>query len=94
MVVVAVISVLVSAAWAAIGRALFDHDGPCDQAHRGETADDVIQAQDQHLKDAVASGDSGHQAAADDMAARWKDPAGGMAWYQDTQQAFADLPEE
>ena len=24
--------------------------GPCDLAHRGETHDDVINAQDQHLK--------------------------------------------
>ena len=30
--------------------------GPCDQAHRGDSADDVIKAQDQHLKDAVAAG--------------------------------------
>ena len=25
--------------------------GPCDLEHRGETADDVINAQDQHLKE-------------------------------------------
>ncbi len=30
--------------------------GPCDLVHHGESADDVIKAQDKHLKDAVASG--------------------------------------
>ena len=34
--------------------------GPCDHALRGETADEVIKAQDQHLKDAVAAGDVTH----------------------------------
>ena len=32
--------------------------GPCDLALSGETADDVINQQDQHLKDAVAAGDT------------------------------------
>ena len=27
--------------------------GPCDLGHQGESADDVIKAQDQHLKDAA-----------------------------------------
>ncbi len=31
--------------------------GPCDLAHRGETHDDVINAQDQHLKGAEKDGD-------------------------------------
>lgn len=68
--------------------------GPCDQAHQGEDANAVIKAQDQHVKDAVAAGDTTHQAAADDMAARWKDPASGMGWYTATQEAFAALPED
>ncbi|MBB2988055.1 DUF1059 domain-containing protein [Terracoccus luteus] len=71
-----------------------DLGGPCDTAHHGESADDVIQAQDAHLKAAQDSGDESHREAADAMAARWKDPAGGMGWYQDTQQRFADLPED
>jgi len=37
--------------------------GPCDLAHRGETADDVIKAQDRHLKDAEKAGDAVHQPA-------------------------------
>lgn len=34
--------------------------GPCDLEHRGENADEVIKAQDRHLKDAVRSGDASH----------------------------------
>jgi len=68
--------------------------GPCDHAHQGESADDVIQAQDQHLKDAVANGDADHQEAADAMKARWKNPIKGMGWYRNAKKAFADLPED
>ena len=67
--------------------------GPCDHAHRGENADDVIKAQDQHLKDAVAAGDSTHEAANDDMRGRWKHPVKSMGWYKDMKKAFAALPE-
>lgn len=35
--------------------------GPCDLEHRGETADDVINAQDRHLKEAEKAGDAAHQ---------------------------------
>ena len=45
--------------------------GPCDHEHHGATADEVIKAQDQHLKDAVAAGDGSHRDAADAMAGRW-----------------------
>ena len=67
--------------------------GPCDLALRGETADDVIQAQDQHLKDAVAEGDDTHGPALDDMKGRWKRPISGLKWYKNTKKAFAELPE-
>ena len=68
--------------------------GPCDQAFRGETADDVINAQDQHLKDMVAAGDEAHVPANKDMRGRWKHPIKGMGWYKDTKKAFAALPED
>jgi predicted small metal-binding protein len=68
--------------------------GPCDLELRGETADDVIQAQDQHLKDAVAEGDDTHSAALKDMKGRWKRPISGMKWYKNTKKAFAELPED
>ena len=68
--------------------------GPCDQAFQGETADDVINAQDQHLKDMVAAGDDAHVPANKDMRGRWKHPIKGMGWYKDTKKAFAALPED
>ena len=68
--------------------------GPCDLEHRGESADDVINSQDQHLKDAVRSGDTAHQAARDDMKGRWRHPKKSLGWYRDTKKAFADLPDD
>jgi len=68
--------------------------GPCDKAFSGETADDVINAQDQHLKDAVAAGDTAHEPANKDMRGRWKHPIKGMGWYKDTKKAFAALPDD
>ena len=67
--------------------------GPCDFQLTGETADEVIKAQDQHLKDAVAAGDAAHEPALTDMKGRWKHPIKGMGWYKDTKKAFAALPE-
>ena len=37
--------------------------GPCELALRGETADEIIKAQDKHLKDVVAGGDEEHKPA-------------------------------
>jgi len=66
--------------------------GPCDQAFQGETADDVINAQDQHLKEVVAAGDEAHQDALKAMKGRWKHPIKGMGWYKQTKKDFAALP--
>lgn len=41
--------------------------GPCQTAHTCESADEVVKAQDAHLKEAVAGGDSSHQEAADEL---------------------------
>ena len=68
--------------------------GPCDQAFQGENADDVINQQDQHLKDMVAAGDEAHVPANKDMRGRWKHPIKGMGWYKSTKKAFAELPED
>ncbi|MEZ5373484.1 MAG: DUF1059 domain-containing protein [Microthrixaceae bacterium] len=68
--------------------------GACDLELRGETADEVIKAQDQHLKDAVAQGDATHEPARKAMKGRWRNPIKGMGWYKDTKAAFAALPEE
>lgn len=67
--------------------------GPCDTELSGESADDVIKGQDQHLKDAVKAGDERHEAAHKEMKGRWLHPKKSMGWYKSTQQAFAALPE-
>lgn len=70
-----------------------DLGGPCDLAHHGTTADDVIKAQDQHLKDAERAGDAAHQPARDAMKARWRHPRKSMGWYSGVKDTFASLPE-
>ena len=68
--------------------------GPCDLAHQGATADDVIQAQDKHLRSAVKEGDSSHQEAADAMKGRWRNPIKGLGCYNSTKKTFSVLTEE
>jgi hypothetical protein len=68
--------------------------GPCDLQHRGETADDVINAQDRHLKEAVAAGDTSHEQARKEMKGRWLHPKKSMGWYSDMKKTFAGLPED
>jgi hypothetical protein len=63
--------------------------GPCDLAHHGATADEVIKAQDRHLKDIVASGDTTHVEALKAMKGRWRHPKASMGWYKNVQSAFA-----
>ena len=70
-----------------------DLGGPCDQAHTGATADDVIKAQDQHLKALVLAGDEDHLPAHEEMKGRWKRPIAGMGWYRGVKKTFAALPE-
>jgi hypothetical protein len=68
--------------------------GPCDTAFQGTTADEVIKAEDKHLKEMVAKGDETHKSALNMMKGRWKNPISGMGWYMKTRKAFAALPEE
>jgi hypothetical protein len=67
--------------------------GPCGHVHHGETADDVIKAQDRHLKDAVTAGDGTHRAAHEAMRARWRHPIAGMRWYRTAKNDFSALPD-
>lgn len=67
--------------------------GPCDLQLSGATADEIIKAQDRHLKDIVASGDTAHESAHKDMKGRWKHPIAGMGWYKQVKRDFAALPE-
>lgn len=68
--------------------------GPCELALAGDTANDVIKAQDRHLREMVASGDSQHQKALDEMKSRWKNPIAGMGWYRQAKRDFAALPQD
>jgi hypothetical protein len=68
--------------------------GPCDAAFQGSTGDEVIKAQDKHLKEMVAAGDATHEDALQAMKARWKNPVKGMGWYRKTKKAFAALPDD
>ncbi len=68
--------------------------GPCGLQHHGDSADEVIKAQDRHLKDAVANGDETHQSALKSMKGRWKNPISGMGWYRQVKRDFASLPED
>ncbi len=67
--------------------------GACELALTGTTADEVILAQDKHLKEIVAAGDTGHATALQQMKGRWKRPIAGMGWYRQVKRDFAALPD-
>lgn len=71
-----------------------DLGGPCDHAMTGETADEVINLQDKHLKNAVAAGDTAHVPARQEMRGRWRNPVKGLGWYRATKKTFTELPED
>jgi hypothetical protein len=68
--------------------------GPCDHRLQGATADEVIKAQDRHLKEIVAGGDGAHVDALHEMKGRWKHPIAGMGWYKAAKASFAALPDD
>ena len=53
--------------------------GPCDAAFHGDKADEVIKAQDSHLKDMVAGGDKAHESALKSVRAGGRIPFQGWA---------------
>lgn len=67
--------------------------GACDLPLSGSTADEVIKAQDRHLKEIVAAGDTGHESALKEMKGRWKRPIAGIGWYRQVKRDFAALSE-
>lgn len=67
--------------------------GPCGLALEGATADEVIKAQDRHLKQLVAGGDDTHESALRSMKNRWKHPLAAMGWYRQVKRDFAALPD-
>ncbi len=68
--------------------------GTCDLEHRGQSADEVIKAQDRHLKETEKAGDASHHEARDAMKGRWRHPKKSLGWYSDMKRAFAQLPED
>ena len=68
--------------------------GACDVPHHGDDANEIIKAQDEHLKEAVAAGDTDHETALREMKGRWKRPVSGLKWYRQVQRDFAALPHD
>jgi hypothetical protein len=68
--------------------------GPCDLQMQGDTADEIIKAQDRHLREMVAGGEATHQPALEQMKGRWKHPVSGLRWYKQAKRAFASAPED
>ena len=68
--------------------------GPCDKAFHGNSADEVIKAQDKHLKEMVEVGDVAHESALKAMKSRWKNPIKGWGWYMQVKKDFAVLHED
>lgn len=66
--------------------------GACDEAHTGNDHNEVIQAHDRHLREAVAAGHADHEEALKAMKGRWKRPVSGLKWYRQVQRDFAELP--
>lgn len=71
-----------------------DMGGPCDVAHHGDDANEIIKAQDKHLREAVAAGGTDHETALRDMKGRWKRPVSGLKWYRQVKRDFAALPDD
>jgi hypothetical protein len=68
--------------------------GPCHVEHHGKDHNEVIKAQDRHLKAQVAAGDETHREAHEAMRGRWKRPVSGLGWYRDVKREFASLPDD
>ena len=68
--------------------------GACDLPHVGADANDIIKAQDRHLREAVAAGSGDHERALRDMKSRWRRPVSGLKWYRQVQRDFAALPND
>jgi len=68
--------------------------GPCEHVHVGADANEIITAQDRHLREAVAAGSTEHEPARRDMKGRWRRPISGLKWYRQVQRDFDALPSE
>ncbi|MDQ6840714.1 MAG: hypothetical protein M3137_20850 [Actinomycetota bacterium] len=68
--------------------------GPCEFAHRATSPDEIIKAQNKHLREMVAGGDHTHTTALNEMKGRWRHPVSGMGWYRATKREFVARPED
>jgi predicted small metal-binding protein len=68
--------------------------GPCNVEHHGNDHNEVIKAQDRHLKAQIAAGDETHREAHEAMRGRWKHPISGLGWYRDVKRQFVSLPDD
>ena len=68
--------------------------GGCELPLVGEDANEIIKAQDRHLREAVAAGRSDHEQALRDMKGRWRHPLSGLKWYREVQRDVAALPSD
>ena len=69
-----------------------DLGGPCESTHRASSPDEIIKAQDKHLREMVAGGDDTHTSALNEMKGRWRHPVSAMGWYRATKREFAARP--
>ena len=67
--------------------------GACDLALTGSDHNEVIKAQDRHLREAVADGSTEHEPALADMKSRWRRPVSGLRWYRQVERDFEALPD-
>lgn len=67
--------------------------GACDLQLRGDAADEIIKAQDRHLKEIVAGGDTAHEAALQAMKGRLRHPLQGLKWYRNVKRDFTHQPQ-
>jgi hypothetical protein len=68
--------------------------GACELPLVGADANEIIHAQDRHLREAVADGSSDHEPALRDMKGRWRRPVSGLKWYRKVQRDYAALPND
>ena len=66
--------------------------GACELSLVGADANEIIHAQDRHLREVVAAGSADHEAALRDMKGRWRRPVSGLKWYRKVQRDFEALP--
>jgi hypothetical protein len=66
--------------------------GVCEVVHHGGDANEIIKAQDRHLRESVAAGSTDHEPALKAMKGRWKRPVSGLRWYRQVQRDFDALP--